>query len=232
MNSDALLVLWDVDLTLIDTHWTDKLAMAEAGRDLIGRDFTIDGVDMAGTLDPTIWRAIATANGVEDPDGMEARYRAAYLARLTAREAEHPVIHALPGARELVAALGRSDGIVQGVLTGNYPEIGRRKLECAGVDLAPFAVFAWGTDGRERRELFPAAFARAAGVLRRAVTPARVVVIGDTLRDVACAREFGCRMLAVATGTYAAAELKAAGADKAVVDLSDTEGLAAWIEGS
>ncbi|MBN2352768.1 MAG: HAD hydrolase-like protein [Spirochaetales bacterium] len=232
MKRDSLLVLWDVDLTLLDTHWTDKRAMAEAGRELIGRDFDIDGVDMAGTLDPNIWRDIAAANGVEDPDGLEGRYRAAYLARLKARETEHPVIHALPGARELVARLGRSDRVVQGVLSGNYPEIGHCKLTCAGIDKRLFVVYAWGTDGRERRELFPAAFERAAAFLGRPVDPGRVVIIGDTLRDVECAREFGCRMLAVATGRFSAAELEAAGADKAVTDLTETEGLASWIEGS
>ncbi len=231
MTTDSTLVLWDVDLTLLDTRWTDKIAMSESGRELIGRDFSIDGVDMAGTLDPNIWRDIADSNGVAGADGLEPRYRAAYLARLEAREAADSVIRALPGAKELVARLSREPGAVQGVLTGNYPEIGRCKLERAGIDLRPFAVFAWGTDGKARRELFPAAFARAAALLGRPVEPGHAVVIGDTLRDVACAREFGCRMLAVATGRFSVAELERAGADRAVADLNDTEGLAVWIVG-
>jgi phosphoglycolate phosphatase len=229
MIDHPLLILWDVDLTLLDTHWTDKRAMSEAGRELIGREFDIDGIDMAGTLDPGIWRDIAAANGVADAAGEEPRYRAAYLARLKAREAEHPVIHALPGTQDLVARLAREAGIVQGILSGNYPEIGRCKLECAGFDPARFALCAWGSDGQVRRELFPVAFARAAALFGRPVAPDRVLVIGDTLRDVACAREFGCRMLAVATGKFSATELLAAGADRAVENLGETESLAEWI---
>jgi phosphoglycolate phosphatase len=230
MNGQPILVLWDVDLTLLDTRWTDKLAMSEAGRALIGRDFTIDGVDMAGTLDPNIWRDIAAANGVADAAGLEARYRAAYLARLKAREAEKPMIRALPGARELVARLERADGVVQGILSGNFPETGRCKLECAGINPRPFTVFAWGTDGTTRRDLFPAAFARYEELYSRPVAPDRVVVIGDTLRDIACAHEFDCRCLAVATGKFTIAELERAGADRAVPDLTDTEELARWIQ--
>jgi phosphoglycolate phosphatase len=231
MNDHPLLVLWDVDLTLLDTHWTDKLAMSEAGRELIGREFDIDGIDMSGTLDPGIWRDIAVANGIADADGLESRYRAAYLTRLKAREAEHPMIHALPGTPDLVARLAREPRIVQGILSGNYPEIGCCKLECAGFDPDRFALFAWGSDGQARQELFPVAFARASALLGRPVAPGRVLVIGDTLRDVACAREFSCRMLAVATGKFSAVELQAAGADRVVAALRETEELADWISG-
>jgi phosphoglycolate phosphatase len=225
------LVLWDVDGTLLDTHWTDKRAMAEAGRELIGRDFTIDGVDMAGTLDPNIWRDIAVRNDIADAAGLEQRYRSAYLARLEAREAAASMIRAFPDAVALVARLAHTPDVIQGLLTGNYPEIGRCKLHAAGIDLSAFQVCAWGPDGRTRRELFPVAFSRFASLAGRAPEPGRVVVIGDTPRDVECAREFGCRMLAVATGAFDVRTLSAAGADKVVPKLTDAAGLADWIRG-
>jgi phosphoglycolate phosphatase len=228
-KSNDLLVLWDVDRTLLETDWTDKYAMAEAGRALIGREFCLEGVDMAGTLDPAIWRDIAAANGVADAGALEDRYRAAYLLGLRQREAERPMIRALPGTLSLVTRLASLPGVTQGVLSGNYPEIGRCKLECAGFNPDIFSVFSWGSDGRARRELFPVAFERYREVTGRAIDPGRVIVIGDTVRDVACALEFGCRLLAVATGRFGAAELRAAGAETVVVDLSDTGKILDWI---
>ena len=223
------LVLWDVDGTLLDTRWTDKIAMSEAGLVMTGKEFSIEGVDMAGTLDPNIWRDIAHTNGVADADALEADYRRAYLTRLQAREAAAPMISALPGVQELLACLSGIDGVIQGVLSGNYPEIGLCKLRSAGIDPILFRVFAWGPEGRTRHELFPAAFARYQEAVSQPVSPGRTVVIGDTPRDIECARAFGCRMLAVATGKFSEKELADAGADLVVPDLTETRRAADWI---
>jgi len=51
----------------------------------------------------------------------------------------------------------------------------------------------------------------------------RVIVIGDTPHDIACARAGGATSIAVATGGHSVDELRAAGADVVLVDLSDTE---------
>jgi phosphoglycolate phosphatase len=228
-NRPRRLVLWDVDGTLLDTRWTDKIAMSEAGLAMTGKKFSIAGVDMAGTLDPNIWRDIAHANGVADADALEADYRRAYLTRLRAREAVEPMISALPGTQELLARLSETDGVTQGVLSGNYPEIGLCKLRCAGIDSNLFRVFAWGPDGRERRELFPAAFGRYQEAVSQPISPGRTVVIGDTPRDIECARAFSCRMLAVASGKFSEKELADAGADLVVPDLVGTKRLADWI---
>ena len=173
------MVLWDVDGTLLDTRWTDKIAMSEAGLAMTGKKFSIEGVDMAGTLDPNIWRDIAHANGVADAAALEATYRRVYLTRLRAREAAAPMISALPGAQELLARLSGIDDVTQGVLSGNYPEIGLCKLRSAGIDSNLFRVFAWGPDGRargqrcRRRRTARVAERGAPGPRHRAVPPAR-----------------------------------------------------------
>ncbi|MFD2356394.1 HAD family hydrolase [Nonomuraea ferruginea] len=51
---------------------------------------------------------------------------------------------------------------------------------------------------------------------------ADTVIIGDTLRDIATAHAAGARIVAVATGTDSVAELRAAGADIVLPDLTDT----------
>jgi phosphoglycolate phosphatase-like HAD superfamily hydrolase len=56
-----------------------------------------------------------------------------------------------------------------------------------------------------------------------------VTIIGDTPLDVDCAKAHGCRAIGVATGPYSVDQLRDAGADLAVADLSDTAMLLQWI---
>jgi phosphoglycolate phosphatase-like HAD superfamily hydrolase len=49
------------------------------------------------------------------------------------------------------------------------------------------------------------------------------VVVGDTPRDIDCAKPYGARALAVATGPFSCTELSAAGADAVFEDLSETQ---------
>jgi phosphoglycolate phosphatase len=229
MHDERLLVLWDLDGTLLDTNWTDKKAMAGAGRELIGHEFSIQGIDMAGRLDPHIWRDIAAANGVREPDSLENRYRTAYLACLQKRESEKSEIVALPGAPELVGRLEEQDRVTQGILSGNFPEIGICKLQSAGIAFRPFLLYAWGSDGATRQDLVPAALAQYSELAARPLDPERVIIIGDTIRDVECAKAHRCRCLAVATGEHSLDSLVRAGADWVCRDLSKTDEIIDWI---
>ncbi|MCA9513560.1 MAG: HAD hydrolase-like protein, partial [Myxococcales bacterium] len=57
----------------------------------------------------------------------------------------------------------------------------------------------------------------------------RVLVIGDTPRDVAAARAIGAACVAVATGWTSADDLRAAGADVVVEHLEEAAALAALL---
>ena len=91
-------------------------------------------------------------------------------------------------------------------------------------------VGAYGSDDADRDSLVPIAMGRcrAAGL---DVTEERTWVVGDTPRDLACARAAGVRCLLVATGTYPLAALEGAGADAAVADLTETEMVRALLSG-
>ena len=111
--------------------------------------------------------------------------------------------HVAPGVPELLEELAARDGTILSLVTGNYEPIARMKLRAAGIGhwFAP-GQGGFGSDHESRAEL--PAIARAPR--RRAVggdwPRARTVVIGDTPRDIACARADGVRVIAVATGPH------------------------------
>ncbi len=183
----------------------------------------------AGSLDPLIWRALCQENGRADAGAREEAFRRGYCERLDVHLRRPGAVRVLPGVLDLLAALERDPRVVLGLLTGNYPEVARQKLHSAGLDPERFPVGAFGSDGATRRDLPVAALRRYAERAGAALPPSRVVIAGDTPRDVDCARMNGCRSLAVATGSSSVADLAAAGADLAVPDLRDTVSLAAWI---
>ena len=224
-----MLVLFDIDGTLLLTQRAGTRSMHDAARELFGEQFTFDGVEVAGRTDPVIWADVARANGIDDPDAHHDRFRETYARHLARRLEAEPTVRALPGVVALLEALRAVADVTLGLLTGNYPETGLLKIRAAGLDPAWFPVAAWGSDGAGRRDLPPRAMARYEALRGRALEPGQVVVVGDTPHDVDCARASGCRSLAVATGFCDADALVASGADLVVSDLSSTDSMVKWI---
>ena len=224
-----ILVLFDIDGTLLLSQHAGAQSMHDATRELYGDAFTFDGVEIAGRIDPQIWHDLALANGIDDPLEHHDRFREVYARHLARRLAAANTVRVLPGVAALLEALGSVEGVTRGLLTGNYPETGRLKIEAAGLDPAIFEVAAWGCDGRSRRDLPGVALDRHAAATGARLAPGQVVIIGDTRHDVDCARANGCRSLAVATGSSSRDELVASEADLAVDDLSHTQEIVSWI---
>lgn len=226
-----MLILFDIDMTLITTGGSGMKAMVEAGQELYGPGFSAEGVGFAGRLDPLIFSELLARNGVGDEPGEHARLRRAYAAKLD-RRLTAGVARALPGVIELLGALEGTPATL-GVLTGNFEETGGMKLRAAGIEPARFAVRVWGDESphvpARREHLVPVGVSRAGAVRGSAVRCEDVVVVGDTPGDVACARAHGCRSLGVATGQYGVEKLAQAGATRVVRDLSDTRGVVSWL---
>jgi phosphoglycolate phosphatase-like HAD superfamily hydrolase len=135
----------------------------------------------------------------------------------------------LPGVKNLVHRLHRDDRFTIGLLTGNYPETGKLKVETAGLNSELFSIAAWGCDAPTRRDLTPLAIDQHSRASGRTLRPEHVVVIGDTPHDVDCAKAHGCRSIGVATGMFSVQVLADAGADLALPTLEDTEAIVAWM---
>jgi phosphoglycolate phosphatase-like HAD superfamily hydrolase len=224
-----MLVLFDIDGTMLLSHGAGAGSMLAAARELFGDRMTFDGVEIAGCIDPLIWNEVARVNGLPDAGAHHDRFRRTYHRHLAELLAAGHRVDLLPGVRDLLDALDAIDGVTLGLLTGNYPETGRLKIQAAGLDPDRFAVAAWGCDGSSRSDLPALAMTLYRQRMGRPVDPRDVVVVGDTPHDVDCARAHGCRCLAVATGTYAIDALAGCEPDLLVTDLTETEALLDWI---
>ena len=224
------LVLFDIDGTLV-TGGPAKAAFEKALIGTYGTTGDMARVSFAGKTDPQIARELLESAGLERQtidDGLPELWER-YLGHLRARLASTPV-RVLAGVHELLDALALVEDVALGLVTGNIAGGAELKLGSAGL-WERFAVGGYGSDHEERDHLPGIALARARSRWR-AVLPARdAVIVGDTPRDVACGRAGGTRTLAVATGSFSAAELRAAGADHVVADLSATADLVDLLTG-
>ena len=208
-----LLLLFDIDGTLLQRASVEHAtALRTAAGRVHGVDLHgVDAVEYAGRTDRAIARDLLSAVGVAELDEAWVDETVAEYERLCPADLSAKVA---PGMVELLDALAaRRDEFRLSLVTGNLEAVARRKLAAAGIGhyFEP-GQGGFGSDDEDRGRL--PMIAR-----ERASTPAwdrsRTVVIGDTPRDIACARVDEVRVAAVATGPFAVTEL--ADAD-AVVD--------------
>ncbi|MEJ2186311.1 MAG: haloacid dehalogenase-like hydrolase [Gemmatimonadota bacterium] len=220
------LILFDIDGTLLSTDGAASRAFHRALLEVYGTAGPIAAYDFHGRTDREIARALLRVAGLDDA-AIDSRFDAlwsAYLRELAAElsQASHRT-RVLPGVVALLDELERrTDAAVLGLLTGNIEEGARLKLASCGLG-GRFALGAFGSDDEDRDRLGPVAVDRARALLGVTFHGADIVVVGDTPRDVQCARPLGARAVAVATGRHTVAELTEAGADDVLPDLADTE---------
>jgi phosphoglycolate phosphatase len=127
-----------------------------------------------------------------------------------------------PGAAAAIAALAAA-GARQSVLTGNIRPLAASKLAAAGLgEHLDLDVGAYGDVHEVRAELVPVARRAARAAYGTDFGGRSTVLIGDTPLDVAAALDTGARAVGVATGSFPAADLVAAGAHTVLPDLTDT----------
>jgi len=217
------LVLFDIDGTLVLTGRAGMRAMNRACEETVGHADALKGVAVAGRTDWIILHDVMANHGLSFGADRLEELRRLYVTHL-AEEIVHPgegVKDVMPGIRELLGRLHARSDVALGLLTGNFEDGARIKLEY--FDLwRYFPVGAFGGDSADRNDLVPVALRRARERGLADVPPSRVLVVGDTPHDVACAHAVGARAVAVATGGYDVDRLRETGADHVFKDLSDT----------
>lgn len=226
------MLLFDIDGTLVATGGAGQRAMNRAFEDEFGIPDAFTGLELAGRTDTSILDEAFARQGLACNEACVRAFRTRYHACLAEELSSHGNgRRVLPGVLPLLDALDPHPAAVLALLTGNYADAARIKLEHFGL-WRYFRCGAFGEDAHDRNHLVPVALDRArVSGLAELVEPRRVVVIGDTPRDVACAAAHGARSVAVATGLYDAATLSRTGADAVFEDFSDTERVLDTIHG-
>lgn len=229
-----VLVLWDLDLTLLDPAGFGTRMITPALADLLGRD-PVMGASFAGRTDRAILTDLLEINGIGVDDDEVVLSLMDAVARRCETFGDDLLAGGggpLPGAHEAVAALAADPRLHQGIVTGNMRRTALLKLRLCGFDGLPDpGLGAFGDHHADRAHLVRDALAaaRARGV---DVTPGRSVVVGDHVHDVRGARAAGAVCVAVATGRVSADDLRAAGAHTVLPDLTDADALLAAVHAS
>jgi phosphoglycolate phosphatase len=231
-----LLVLWDVDYTLVATDGVGQYLYEVALSELYGLDMPGGLGSMAGRTDTSIALEVLAAAGLPEPADELGRFH-----RLLGELA--PGLHGmvtergrvLPGAAAALAALASQAGgrlVVQSLLTGNIPEMARVKVAALGLaEHLDLAAGAYGDVSPFRADLVPVARKNAAQRYGADFSGRSTVLVGDTPTDIEAAAISGARSVGVATGRFTTEALASAGADVVLPDLASTEGVVAAVLG-
>ncbi|MBB5955634.1 phosphoglycolate phosphatase-like HAD superfamily hydrolase [Saccharothrix tamanrassetensis] len=221
------LVLWDIDLTLIDARglghtWYRTALHAVAGLDLVHTP------SFPGRTERAITQELLISHDLEPTEELIARLHAELIDVATR---EHTLLpsrgHVLPGASAALEALARQEDVVQSLVTGNLVEIARYKLAAFGLDThLDFEIGGYGSISEHRPELVLEAVRLASAKHGKDF---EAVVIGDTPHDVDAALHHSAFAIGVATGRSSVAELRAAGAHVVLEDLADTAAVLAAV---
>lgn len=218
------LILFDIDGTLLLSGRAGLRAMTRAFQDTFGITDAFSGESFGGRTDSYLVSKALQAKGLPDTPEQHERFRQAYIP-LLAEEIRHPGTGRkglMPGARELLEALHHHHHLHLALLTGNYREAAEIKLQ----HFELWDYFEWGAfsdDAADRNALVPIARSRAEIYDIPVAAIERVIVVGDTPHDIECARVAGARSIAVATGGFTLDQLRDAGADEVLPDLSETQ---------
>lgn len=214
-------ILFDIDGTLMSTGGAGTKAMQRAFEFHTFIPDAFKGIKMSGKTDPLIVKEALDKHKLNVFDHEVSIILDRYIAYLQVELQASNNRHLKPGIAEILELLP-DRGIHVGLLTGNIEKGAMLKLQA--FDIAhhfPFGGFS--SDHEDRNRLLPIALKKLHSINGIETSPNECVVVGDTPRDVICARVHGAKALGVATGSYSCKDLLEAGADWAFQDLSNTE---------
>jgi len=213
------LVLFDIDGTLIDTGGAGTTSLNKAFCKLFSIKDAFKGISMAGKTDIQIIKEGLKSHGFPHEDGNIDVMVNAYIEFLK-DEIDNPRRKIKPGIMEILNLL-REMGMTIGLLTGNLEKGARIKLEPFGLN-EYFLEGAFGSDHEDRDMLLPIAIQK---FLRLGLgfSLKGCIVVGDTPRDVKCAKVHGACCIAVATGPYTKEHLLETEADIVFDSLAEVE---------
>lgn len=229
----TVLVLFDIDGTLLLAHGAGRRAVHRAMHDVFGAT----GPELHpfdGKTDPQIVHELGTLAGIDGATIAEKMTPALdrYYDYLEADISGTPeAVELLPGVMSLLDVLESRTDVMLGILTGNIEPGASLKLRAVNIAPERFVVGAYGSDAATRPALPAIAQARASARLGVELPGSQVVIIGDTPHDLTCGRSIGAHAIGVETGRFRAADLSPYSPRAVFANLSDTAAVVAAITG-
>jgi len=211
MSRRPTVYLFDVDGTLIVTGGAGRRAMRRAFQEVVGHPDALEGIRLGGMTDRLILRHGLEVAGHDFEESVIEALLDRYLGHLDLELPKangYRVLDGVPAALDFVEQL---PNVAIGLGTGNIERGARAKLRRGQLEHR-FAFGGFGSDAEDRVALLRAGAERGAALLDRSLDDVRLVVIGDTPRDIDAAAGLGAEIVAVATGGFDDAALREAGA--------------------
>ena len=213
-------LLFDIDGTLIDSGGAGVQSLNISFTEMFGKQNAFREISLAGKTDPQILREGMTLHDIAYSEEIASEFFRRYLCHLEARM-PHTRGHIKQGIPEALEALRLEERHIIGLLTGNIE--GGAGIKLRNFGLSPyFEVGAYGSDDEDRNKLLPVAVDKLYRARSLIVNYRDCVVIGDTPRDIDCAKAYGAFSIGVATGPYTVEALEKAGADVVFDNLGNT----------
>ena len=225
MLTMSRLVLFDIDGTLLSAGRASREALSEAFLQACCGEVLLDGYEFSGKTDPQIIRELLAGRApAEEVERMANLALAFYLESLERRIGPGAVTPKR-GAGDLLRRLAAAPGVTLALLTGNHERGARVKLAPVGFNEF-FGFGAFGSDHADRYELPAIAVTRAREHTGRDFDGKEVVIVGDSIHDVACGRAINVKSVAVASGLTPSERLAREDPDYLFADFGDTERVA------
>lgn len=229
--AESRLVLFDIDGTLLSAGRAARESVLAALARVYGwKASNGHSHDFSGKTDPQIVCELVEKDvGKEVCHSLLPAALDAYLEEFSRRLSPDAVV-LKPGVAELLSCLAAGSGVTLGLLTGNLERGARMKLEPPGFNpYFPFGAF--GSDSPDRYCLPSIAIERARARTGRLFSGKEIVIVGDSIHDVACGRSLGVRAVAVATGPTPRERLAAEAPDALLESFADVDAAARAILG-
>lgn len=224
MEHQRILLLFDIDGTLLSTKGMAGKLMLKALEEEVKQPVRYDLKVFVGSTDRLILRQFIEKTGVRFTDQEAAidRILGRYTRYLSEQMNSSHHVEILPGVKELLDRAAADEKFLLGLVTGNIRQGAYSKLKLANLD-SYFPIGAFGDDAVDRKKLPPIAVQRAQAYYRTRFRPGNIWIIGDSPKDVRCAKANQLRSLAVASGWHSIEELLPEQPDVVLGNLVQTE---------
>ncbi len=224
-----IILLFDIDGTLLSAGGADRRAVLRAFRELWDVDAAVEGLPVHGRTDPEIVEGIFRARLGRVPGATELELlQKRYLVHLEKELTTPTGFQVLPGVPHLLETLSSDSDVALGLATGNVEGAAKLKLRRAEL-LEKFRFGAFGSDAADRETLLRVAVERGKSLAKQTAN-IPVVVVGDTVLDISAGKRLKATTVAVATGGDSWTTLAAAAPDHLLPDLSQLTSFLAILE--